>query len=309
MQQGALPNFFVVGTGKAGTTSLYHYLRQHPQIYMSPIKEPCYFASEIRPGNLDAAHRRHIRRQSEKLAKPYGWLVSEWDDYVALFNSVKKETAIGEVSPVYLWSGTAAGNIAARMPEARIIMILRDPGERAFSHYLHQMAVGLIHSTFREHLKECFQNRDRTISAYYPFLEVGLYYEQVKRYLERFPENNVRIHWFEEVWRQPAHFLQDLFEFLNVDLTFSADTSRRSLERKAPRFPLMNYGMKRFDIAHRLSGWMPSPVQSAIRKLLFRPGRALVMAPQDRRFLVNYYREDIGKLASLLDRDLSTWLR
>src|SRR5262245_1508584 len=128
-----LPNFFVVGTGKAGTTSLYHYLRQHPQIYMSPVKEPCYFASEIRPENMASAYVSHIRRLSRNLPRllddgrpvsPLGWVVSEWDDYLRLFRQVAGETAIGEASAAYLWSATAARNIAAAAPDARIIMIL-----------------------------------------------------------------------------------------------------------------------------------------------------------------------------------------
>ena len=125
-----LPNFILAGAPKSGTTALYHYLRQHPQIYMSPIKEPCYFAAEIRPDNLTATHLQHIRRMSRKLPAPFGWLVSEWDDYVRLFQDVQHETAIGEASVAYLWSETAATNIASRLPDAKIIAVLRDPSER-----------------------------------------------------------------------------------------------------------------------------------------------------------------------------------
>ena len=317
MRGSALPNFFIVGTGKAGTTSLYHYLRQHPQIYMSPVKEPCYFASEIRAENLAPAHHRHIRRLSRKLpelladgkpVRPLGWLVSEWEDYVRLFQNVEAQTAIGEASVAYLWSETAAGSIASCRPDARIIMILRDPSERAFSQYLHQLAVGLTHSTFREHVERCMRNADRTISVYSPLLEVGLYHQQVKRYLERFPRNNIRIYWYEEAWQQPCRLLADLFQFLDVDSTFCPDTSRKSLERQIPRFPVMNYAVKRFDIMYRLNEVIPSRLRPSIRKLLFRPGRALTMDARDRQYLIDYYSEDITKLASLLDRDLSAWL-
>src|SRR5262245_13886221 len=123
-----LPNFFLVGTGKAGTTSLHRYLQQHPQIYMSPVKEPSYFASEIRPENLTEPLRRHVRLQSRELAKhladgkpvsPLGWLAAEWDDYLRLFAKVKNEKAIGEASAIYLWSETAARNIHARIPAAK----------------------------------------------------------------------------------------------------------------------------------------------------------------------------------------------
>ena len=159
---------------RAVPLSLYHYLRQHPQIYMSPIKEPCYFASEIRVGNLSPCYRRHIKRMSRRLpevfddvnsGKPHGWLVSEWNDYLRLFQDVKGQSAVGEASAAYLWSTTAAMNIASRRPNARIVMILRDPAERAFSQYLHQLAVGLINCSFREHIRKCVRNDRNTIGA------------------------------------------------------------------------------------------------------------------------------------------------
>jgi hypothetical protein len=110
-------------TGKAGTTSLYRYLAQHPQIYMSPVKEPCYFASEIRPGNLSAPIQRHIRLESKSLTRllddghptnSMGWLACEWDAYLRLFRHVQNEFSVGEASAAYLWSETAAQNIRAR---------------------------------------------------------------------------------------------------------------------------------------------------------------------------------------------------
>ena len=214
---------------------------------MSPIKEPCYFASEIRVENLAPSYRRHIKRMSRRLPevlrdatsiKPHGWLVSEWDDYLRLFQDVKGQPVVGEASAAYLWSPTAAMNIASRRPDAKIVMILRDPAERAFSQYLHQLAVGLIHCSFREHIRKCVQNNQNTIGARYPFLEVGLYHDQVKRYLERFPSHNIRVYWYEEAWRDSNAMLADLFRFLDVDPTYRPDTSRRSLERRAPRFPV-----------------------------------------------------------------------
>lgn len=318
MDGRALPNFFIVGTGKAGTTSLYHYLKQHPQIYMSPIKEPCYFASEIRIENLTPALHRHIRRASRKLrevlrdnrpVRPMGWLFSEWEEYVRLFHSVEAETAVGEASVAYLWSETAAANIASRIPGARIVMILRDPADRAFSQYLHQLTIGLTRLTFRQHIERCMRNKERRISAYYPLLEIGLYYEQVKRYLDRFPPANVRIYWYEESWRRPDLFLADLFEFLNVDPSFQPDTSRRSLVRKSPRSTALNYAAKQLDLVHNASERIPSWLRPSIRRLLFRSGRAVTMDRKDRQFLIEYYREDASKLASLLNRDLSGWLR
>ena len=318
MSQPRLPNFFIVGTGKAGTTSLHRYLQQHPQIYMSPVKEPSYFADEIRGAALGKAFERHVRRRSLDLpqtlkdgqpVKPLGWLVSDWDDYLRLFQQADGETAIGEASAGYLWSETAAANIHARIPDARIVMMLRDPAERAFSQYLHQLAVGLTKSTFRQHVEECLRGGPRELGIYYPFLEIGLYYQQVKRYLDRFPRERIRIFWFEEDWRHPARLLADLFEFLEVDAGFQPDTSRKHLERRAPRWAALNYFLKESRLWYPLRTLVPPPLRSGVRRVVFRPGRGLKLDPKDRQFLVDYYSEDVRKLAGLLDRDLSAWLR
>jgi hypothetical protein len=303
------PNFFIVGTAKAGTTSLYHYLRQHPQVYMSPIKEPCYFAAEIRLENLSEAHRRYIRLHSgETKMRPPGWLFTTWREYLQLFQGVQDEIAVGEASVAYLWSETAASNIAARLPNAKIIIILRDPAERAFSQYLHQVAVGLVHTDFREHIEECLRNRERTISEHYPMLEVGLYQEQVQRYLDRFTRENIRIYWYEEAWQQPERLLEDIFKFLGINPAFQPDTSRKKLERRSPRFPFVYHLAMRLDMTHQIGQVIPEHFRLPIRRLLFKRGTSLQMSRTDRGFLVDYYRGDIQRLGSLLDRDLTAWL-
>jgi hypothetical protein len=312
------PNFFIVGTGKAGTTSLYSYLRQHPQIYMNPVKEPGYFASEIRAGNLSEPIRRHVGAQSLELPrvlndgrpfKQFGWIAEEWDDYARLFRGVNGEKAIGEATAAYLWSATAAANIHARLPLAKIIMILRDPAERAFSQYLHQLSVGLTSSTFREHLEKCAQGGERKLSPVYPFLEIGLYHQQVIRFLDLFPREQIRIYWYEEAWREPASLLADVFRFLDVDAGFQPDLSRKSHQRRAPRLVGLHYFLKHSGFWYPLKSLVPARLISSLRQLAFRRGGSLTMEPRDRRYLIEYYHDDIQRLAALLDRDLSVWLR
>lgn len=307
----ALPNFFIVGAGKAGTTSLHRYLAQHPQIYMSPVKEPCYFADEIRPAALSAQVRRHVAVQTRALAdllgdgRPVpalGWLACDWDEYLRLFRHANGQRAIGESSAAYLWSATAAENIAAVAPHARIMMILRDPAERAYSQYLHQVSVGLTRAKFREHLRAC-HGPHTELGIHHPFLEVGLYYRQVQRYLDRFPRDRVRIYWYEEAWRDPAALLRDVLEFLGVDASFRADMSERSHARRAPRFATTHYLMKRLAIWPSLRALVPR----AVRRAAFR--RPPPMDREDRRWLVDYYRDDIDRLVTLTGRDLSAWQR
>jgi hypothetical protein len=120
----------------------------------------------LRSGNpaLEAERsiQRHVREQSKSLASllddgrpvnSMGWLASEWDEYLRLFRNVRAERAVGEASAVYLWSPGAAESIRAYRKDARIVMILRDPAERAFSQYLHQLSGGLTQNSFRDHLR------------------------------------------------------------------------------------------------------------------------------------------------------------
>lgn len=307
------PNFFVVGAGKTGTTSLHAYLNQHPQIYMSPVKEPCYFASEIRGNNIAADLRARLAAQTRMLrkilndgreVKPLGWIAQDWDDYLRLFRNVRSERAIGESSAAYLWSPTAAANIRARIPEARIVMILRDPAERAFSQYLHQQSAGLTRAGFRDHIQRCLEDEHKQLSIYYPFLEAGMYSAQVERFLAQFPSSQIKVYWYEEAWRDPQSFLRDLFEFLEVDPSFTPDTTQKSLQRRRPRFENAHYYLKKFKVWHVLR----SAVPAQMRRMAFRTGDSLNMDPADRRFLIDYYRPDIRRLSKLLNRDLNSWL-
>ena len=312
------PTFFIVGAPKTGTTSLYHYLKQHPQIYMSPVKEPCYFASEVRLEYFNKEFVSSARRKSLRLRQflegpmtgvDPGGIVENPEDYVSLFKNVDGESALGEASVCYLRSPTAAANIRSRIPEAKIIVILRDPAERAFSEYLHYAANGLVRRSFREHIERSARNTCREFSTLYPLLENGQYYGQVKTYLELFPNANIRIYLYEEAWADPLAFLHALFEFLEVDLGFRADVSHRSLQRQAPRLLTSYYLSHKSVIAPRLRALAPKVIRDCVRPLLFRSHDSLRMDASDRRFLCEFYQDDVRRLSSLLDRDLGAWLK
>src|SRR5580698_6977672 len=126
-----VPDFLVVGAPKAGTTSLYYYLDQHPGIYMCPIKEPSYFASELRPENFHPRFQQGMNTGRERVRKylagpmtekRFGGPVVDWEDYRRLFRNACEGQATGEASASYLWSESAAGNIAAKAPGAKIVM-------------------------------------------------------------------------------------------------------------------------------------------------------------------------------------------
>lgn len=246
---------------------------------MSPIKEPNFFADEIRNENLaeelregaekDMAEQREFLRGA-MTEKRVGGMISEWDDYLKLFQNAQGEKALGEASVCYLWSRTAAANIRAKIPAAKIIMVLRDPSEIAFSLYVQSVAGGHIRGSFRETIAACRRNTSEKFSVYYPFLELGMLYEQVKRFVETFPRESVLILFYEEYRERQGEVFRRIFQFLGVNEAFAPDTSRRHHD--------------------------------------FRD-RSLVMDARDRADLVEFYREDVLRLATLLGCDLSAWAR
>lgn len=312
-----IPNFFVVGAPKAGTTALYAFLDQHPQVFMCPLKEPNYFADELRLENFALDEQPRLARETRALedylrgdlrAKRFGGLVSSWEDYVSLFRNASTEIALGEASACYLWSPSAPGNIAARIPEARIIINLRNPIERAFSQYTQMVTVGRIRRSFREQLRMNLQAGEHRFGMQWPLLEFGCYHAQIERYLRAFHRSRLHISLYEDLERDPASLLADLFHFLGVDPEFVVNVSDRHHQSSVPRVTTTAYYLKKWGWWPHLRRLLPRPLGPRLRSLLVHSRSSLAMAPEDRRFLADFYRQDVERLSQLLDRDLTPWL-
>jgi hypothetical protein len=312
-----LPNFFLVGAPKAGTTALYRYLDQHPEIYMSPIKEPHFLADEIRVQNFTDQFQKmaapRLAAQAEYLRGPVsekfsGGPISEWTDYLKLFQCVRSQTAIGEASACYLWSESAPRNIASRFPGAKILMILRNPIERALSQYAHMLSFAETRITFGEYIDAAIQSTDKRLGELYPFLRFGLYHEQVKRYQSLFAASQIQIHLYEDFSRDPLNVLREIFRFLSADPTFVPDVSNRHMEARVPRSIAVKNVLKRLGAWDRVRRGLPAGLRGHLRNAAYQPRRALGISLADRNRLVEYYCEDVNNLSKLLDRDLSAWL-
>jgi hypothetical protein len=311
------PNFFIVGAAKAGTTSLYHYLKQHPDIYMSPMKEPCHFSSEVRLEHFEPARRAQAERliadsrqylQGSMDHERSGGIVTDWDDYLKLFAAATTQRVIGEASVNYMWSRTAACAIAARIPHAKIMMVLRAPADRAFSQYLHVLSDGLVSQTFRQYVQASLRHGGEGLGVYHPFLDMGLYADQVRRYLDRFPRNQVGIWIYEEQQTRPHEFLREVLEFLEVDSTFTPDTTNRYNQPQIARHIKPNRLLRRMGVWPILKRLTPAPLKARVRDAVYRPNGQTVMQPEDRISMLEFYRADIHRLEAILGRDLSLWL-
>jgi Sulfotransferase family len=311
------PNFFIVGAPKAGTTSLYHYLDQHPDIYMSPIKEPCFFSSETRPENFEASLRpRAVRLEEDILrylhgpmdTKRFGGIVREWQHYLLLFANAAAQRAVGEASVNYLWSKTAPGAIAARIPRARILVVLRSPAERAFSQYLHCVTGGVVTESFRDFVRSSLRYQGEELGIHKPFLEMGFYAEQVLRYLDHFPREQLGIWLYEETKQRPREFLRDVLQFLDVDSSFVPDVTNRYNEPLVARMVKSTQMLRRTGVWGVVKRLTPKRIRFAMRGAIFRPPGSVRMEPQDKAMMLDFYRTDIHRLEEILGRNLSAWL-
>lgn len=298
--RAVLPNFLVIGAAKAGTTALWHYLRQHPELYMSRHKEPRFFALYGRPVNF--------RGPGDMTRFNF---VTELETYQQLFAGVQDEKAIGEVSPWYMYVDSAAPAIRKLLPDVKLVAILRDPVERAFSNYLHAVNEGLEPlPTFREAMDaEKARIRDNW-SPRFHYKSKGFYYRQLQHYLEYFDRSQLRIYRYEQLAADPGALFADLFEFLGVDPAFQVDTGKRHNESRAARSRTVKHVLEHRNIIRQGAKLLvPKSLRAGIRNRIsaLNTGSKPQLSRRDRKDFIEIYRDDITKLEAFLGCDLSGW--
>ena len=286
------PNFFIVGAQKAATTSLYFYLKEIPGIYMSPLKELFYFA----PHCVQNSASDLIRDEKE---------------YLRFFEKAEGYTAVGEATPIYLWDPDSAKLIHQTVPHARIIMILRDPVERAYSNYLMYRKYSGIKSSFYDELMRDYQCEEKLYGASQLYVEFGMYYQQVKRYLDIFGRDQVKVLIFEEFVQHPIQSLNEILAFLGINYTVSAVKEQYN-PYSLPRGPLSRsvFAFFRWLRARNIKFYkllvlLPDTmVESLPEKMLFKRAEKPKIEPKAVKFLQEIYHDDVLKLESLLGRSL-----
>jgi hypothetical protein len=286
------PNFFIVGAQKAGTTSLYFYLKEIPQVYMSPVKELFYFA----PHAVQTSVVDVIRDKKE---------------YLKLFKNARGYVAVGEATPIYLWDPDAPKLIHQTVPHARIIIILRDPIERAYSNYLMKMKYSGMKSSFYDELIRDYKSQEKLFGRSQLYVEFGMYYKQVKRYFDIFGREQVKVIMFEEFVQHPEQSVNEVLAFLGVNYTVT-EIREQYNPYSVPRSPLALWIFGFFSWLrarnikfYKILALLPdSLVESAPEKILFKRKQKPKIEPKAVKFLQEIYRDDIIRLESLLGRSL-----
>ncbi|MGB3514641.1 MAG: sulfotransferase [Microcoleaceae cyanobacterium] len=306
-----MPNFLIIGAPKSGTTSLYQYLKEHPEIYLPDKKEPHFFSFEGRTQGFNGPSQANFMKKR----------ITKIEDYKKLFEEVNDELAIGEASTSYLYIPEAVERIKKYVPEVKIIAILRHPADRAFSDYLqHWKDGGEVFLDFADALKQEDKRISEGWSPFWQYKGIGFYSVHLKRYFDDFLSEQIRIYLYEDIRDEPLKTVQDIFKFLNVDRNFTPDFSQKYNVSQIKRMPrntkLHNFLTQDNPIKSFFKVLFPVELRKIITGYIKKKNTVRVsesfkpsLSPQVRQQLLEEYREDILNLQTLIERDLSAWLK
>ncbi len=292
-----LPNLFIVGAQRAGTTSLYKYRKGIKGVYMSPKKEPHYFSPDARK-NSKKPHSPDLEREK----------------YLQLFQDVTDETVIGEASPSYLWDPDSPELIHDAVPNARIIISLRDPVQRAFSLYFLLRKPNTPTQRretlpFFDALQKDYNRVEKGWGLSRLYVELGMYSDQVKRYLDLFPRDQVKIIIFEEMTMDTPGTMREVFEFLRLDgkAKISSSVAYNAYETNiaTPANWLAGTILRSEGMDWISSHLLPRSFRRRVRDgFLIKRAAKPEMSLDAKEFLENVFKDDAMKLGKILGRPL-----
>lgn len=302
-----LPDFLIPGAARAGTTALFEHLRNHPDIFMPDEKEPMFLSL----WNVGKRMEWHVGEVVED------WTIADMDDYLDLFQDAGKDQKCGEASVWYLYDhDTVIRNIrklyGEKAAELKIVILLRNPVQRAWSHYLLKCSRMKEPLSFEEAVQpNVIQQRMKEKFSYsYDYVGFGMYSEQIRAWREAFPNMRIWIH--EEFFSNIPVFMGELAEFLEIPMHPSLLIGRRVNPSGVHR-----NGLTKFVTSSFMG---PSFWKSGLKRLLpYQVRRRMKMAALSRlirpeplpervrRTLTGLYASEINKLEVLLDRPLDIW--
>ncbi|HCX23590.1 MAG: sulfotransferase [Flammeovirgaceae bacterium] len=303
-----LPNFMIIGAGKSGTTALYEYLAEHPDVYMSPVKETNFFA-------LEGEMMVDPKDDPEQMFH-YPWSVTNWEDYVKLFDGVETEKAIGEVSPMYLYSEEAAFRIKERFPDMKLIVILRNPVDRLYSRFMHLA---------RENRKptsrfEDALDRETIWWRRNDLVKEGFYHNHLQKYYDLFDKDQIKVILYDDFKSDPLKEVQNIYEFIGVNGWHEPDFNTEYNVSGLIKNPVIDKLIGQKSVIKELAAMVNPRLKDAIisnQQLkkwinqLRKKNLMKVPIPNNIRnaMIESVYGSDIQQLQHLINRDLSNWLK
>jgi len=307
MDKRIKPNTFIVGAPKCGTTSLYTWLKQHPNVFMPEnIKEPAFFCTDF--------HKQaNINNSFDYFAAPTE------KEYKKLFSEAEGHDVIGEASAMYLNSRAAPKNIAEFNPQAKIIIMLRDPVEQMYSSYYHSVKTGMETATsFKQALQLEPQRKqgeklpNNRFPNTYQYTDRATFSKQIPHYQKHFPKEQIKVILLGDIKEDAEKVYTKTLRFLGLDIPESKPSLSNANPSKVPRSMLINNLIKNpgLGIKKSLKKLLPESVRRSIihilNSFLIKGGDRPKLDPELRNELMKKHKENVKKTSELIDRDLVT---
>ncbi|MBV1903153.1 MAG: sulfotransferase [Marinosulfonomonas sp.] len=298
---GKFPEFLVIGAARSGTTALHSYLRQHPQVFMPARKEPNFFSFEGEVLNCQGPGADYINNS-----------ITDLETYRDIFSAVPRSVTCGEASPLYLFAPKSAERIKHHIPKARLVVLLRNPIEQAYSHFLYATKQSVEPEP--DFVNALNLEEKRLSEGWQPmfgYSRFPRYSEQLARFFEHFPKEQIFIRTYEDFQDEPERLLQQVFEFIGVDPMFTPDMSNKPNAGGVPKNKaFQDFLMKSNPISRAIGYIVPQGARLAIRDRMsaMNMQKKEGMSAEARSILKDRLSDDIRALEKLIDRDLSAWL-
>lgn len=300
----ALPDFFVIGVPKAGTTALHVALARHPQLFLSRVKEPKFFMCDGPPPT----------RGGPGDAKSFRERIWRREEYEALFDGAPEGTLRGESTPFYLYDRDAQRRLHDAVPNARLIALLRDPIERAHSNWAHLWSAGL--EPQGDFVAACMLEQRRAKAGwatFWRYLDLGRYGEQLQRLYERFPRDQVLLLRYRQLRDEPAKTLDEICAFLGVETGVIASVPAENVTTHASASwrNRMLSSLLRAGAAlerHLPEPWWRHGEAALSRRLQTEQRRRQPLTLDQRVALVPHFADDIRLLEKLTGASFADWL-
>lgn len=284
-------NFFIVGAAKSGTTSIHSYLKEHPEIYMLEPKEINYYVKEEveSQGLFFQGYVAQTKEEYEKIR-------SKGDDY----------KAVGEASVSYLFYEKAPHRIKRDYPNAKILIFLRNPADRAYSHYLMDHRIGHVSTPFKYIVNQTEHSAFGSL-YYQQYIKLGFYHDQVKRYVDVFGEKNVCIMLDEDLKQDLQGALVKIFLFLQVSAADVNPTPTHQNIFFVPKTRSTKFLYKIYWLRKALKIFLPDSVIEKLKSSKLSDKNKPLLDDKTRKTLIQMYYNDVSRLEQLIDRELAHW--
>lgn len=297
-------NLFIVGAAKSGTTSLYNYLQQHPDVFLPRVKEP-HFYSEVESHNPEAY------LNPEKGQFYHDKVIKEKEIYFSLYRESKSQKILADASPSYLFDELAPERIFINHPNSKIVILLRDPVQRAFSHYLMDIRHGhQVEEDFLKAIKKDLNALPKKWGVAHLYIELGFYFQQTKRYIDFFGKENVKIILYDDFVQKTEEVLIDLCDFIDINKEYISRINYRRIYNEYATYSssLSKYILKyknRFNIFKTI---LPSSLINYLKeRVIFKKKEKPRLLEEEKSYLYNIYKKDIEMTEKLINRDLGSW--